>query len=258
MMRTLAVVSLLFALIVSIGCSGNRVRPDPRGAEPAADPGVPGPPPEVAEEEDENDPWEGINRKVFKFNAVVDKVLLKPVAKAYDKVMPDLAKKGVGNVFRNLGEPTVIVNDLLQGKFKQSLADTARFVANSTIGLLGLFDVATSMGLPRHQEDFGQTLAVWGVGDGPFVMLPFLGPRHLRDAGGFVADWYTDPVTYYDPEAERWGIRALGFIDTRAQLLTASSVLEQATDDEYLFLREAYRQKRLDLIHDGEVPAHLR
>lgn len=257
-MRALTVAPLLFILLLSVGCGGNRVRPAAAGADAAQGPTAPGMPPDFAEEEGENDPWEGINRKVFKFNTAVDKAVLKPVAKAYDKVMPELAKKGVGNVFRNLGEPTVIVNDLLQGKFKQSLADTARFVANSTIGLLGLFDVATSMGLPRHQEDFGQTLAVWGLGDGPFLMLPFLGPRNLRDTGGFVVDWYTDPVTYHDPEAERWGIRALGFIDTRAQLLTASSVLEQATDDEYLFLREAYRQKRLDLIHDGEVPAHLR
>lgn len=254
-MRALASIPLVFLLLLSVGCSGNRVRGD---APPADGAGGPGLPPDFAEDEGENDPWEGLNRKVYRFNTKVDKALIKPAAKAYDKVMPELAKKGVGNVFRNLAEPTVIVNDVLQGKFKQSLADTARFVANSTIGLLGLFDVATSMGLPRHQEDFGQTLAVWGVGDGPFVVLPFVGPRNLRDTGGFVVDWYTDPLTYHDPASEQWAARIVGVVNTRAQLLTASSVLEEATDDEYLFLREAYRQKRLDLIYDGEVPAHLR
>lgn len=218
----------------------------------AATPRAPGMPPE--EDEPDVDPFESFNRKMYSFNSAIDRAVLKPLAKAYDKVFPDFVQRGVANFFRNLLEPTVVVNDILQGKFKQSAADTGRFLINTTVGVAGLFDVATRVGLPRHQEDFGQTLAVWGAESGPYVVLPFLGPRTVRDSFGLTLDWYTDPITYIDPSETRYGVRALAVIDTRSQLLNASRVLEQATDDEYLFVREAYLQRRNSLIHDGNVP----
>lgn len=212
------------------------------------------PPPDFDEEFNDNDPFEAFNRKVYAFNDFLDRHILQPVARGYRRVTPEVVQRGIGNFFSNLFEPTVIINDLLQGKFKQSLADSGRFVLNSTVGLFGLFDVATGLGLEKHQEDFGQTLAVWGVPDGPFLVLPLLGPRNVRDTAGFVVDWYTDPVTYLEDSNARWSLRAVTYIDTRARLLGASRVLEEATDDPYLFLREAYRQRRQSLIYDGQPP----
>jgi phospholipid-binding lipoprotein MlaA len=206
------------------------------------------------EDEEDNDPFEGFNRAVYKFNDYFDRAILKPVAKGYDFITPNFIKKGISNVFRNLFEPTVIINDVLQGKFKQSASDTGRFVVNSTVGLLGLFDVAKHLNMPAHNEDFGQTLGVWGVKDGPYLVLPFFGPSSIRDGVGLVADWETDPVTYIEDNTARWGTRALRFVDTRAQYLGASEILEQAADDEYVFRREAYRQRRRNLVYDGNPP----
>lgn len=210
---------------------------------------------EIEEDEAEaqdTDPYESFNRKIYRFNSALDRAVLKPLAKGYDKLLPDAVQRSVGHFFRNLGEPTIIVNNLLQGKFEQSFAATARFLANSTLGLGGLFDVATKAGVPRQHEDFGQTLAVWGAEQGPYLVLPLLGPRTVRDSFGLVADWYTDPVTYIDNEPLRYGLRGTYLIDTRWQLMDASRVLEQATDDEYLFVREAYLQRRKSLIRDGK------
>lgn len=219
--------------------------------EPHAGPGMP---PDDDAEEIDTDPYESYNRKIYRFNSAIDRAVLKPVAKAYRKITPDFVEKGVANFFRNLGEPTVIVNDLLQAKGKQFAADTGRFIVNSTVGVLGLFDVASHIGLDKHDEDFGQTLAVWGAEDSPYFVLPFFGPRTIRDSFGLVGDWFTDPITYIKDSSVRYGVRAMATIDIRAQLLTASKVLEQASDDEYLFVREAYLQKRKQLIYDGNVP----
>ncbi len=208
-----------------------------------------------AEDEEENDPFESFNRAVYKFNDYLDRAILKPVAKGYNFITPTFIKTGISNVFRNLFEPTVIINDALQGKFKQSASDTGRFIVNSTVGVLGLFDVAKHLSMPAHNEDFGQTLGVWGVKEGPYLVLPFFGSSNIRDGVGLVADWNTDPVTYIQDNTARWGTWALRVVDTRAQLLGASSILEQATDDPYLFVREAYRQKRRNLIYDGHPPA---
>ena len=136
----------------------------------------------------EGDPFESYNRAMFSFNEGLDEYLLRPVAEGYDAVMPKPVKTGISNFFSNIGDLFVILNDLLQFKFKQAIEDTSRFIFNSTIGLYGLIDVATPMGLPKHDEDFGQTLATWGVGDGPYIVLPFFGPRTMRGTAGFVAE----------------------------------------------------------------------
>ena len=247
---------LIFLIAISIaGCA--TVKNEKSGenntkaeiVSPAASQGLP------AEDDEENDPFETFNRAVYTFNDYFDRAILKPVAKGYDFIMPSFIKTGISNLFRNLFEPTVIINDVLQGKFKQSASDTGRFVVNSTVGLLGLFDVAKHLNMPAHNEDFGQTLGVWGLKDGPYLVLPFFGPSSIRDGVGLVADWKTDPVYYIEDDTARWGTRALRFVDTRAQFLGASNILEQATDDPYLFVREAYRQKRRNLIYDGQPPA---
>ena len=231
-----------FFLIVLLACAGLLNACSTTGAERAA-------------ADDDNDPLEGFNRGVFAFNEGFDKYILKPVARGYDAVMHDDLKAIVTNVFSNLFMPTVVVNDLLQGKLQQSGQDAGRFVINTTIGFVGMFDAARDFGLPAHEEDFGQTLGVWGVGEGPYLVLPILGPRNIRDGVGWVADQFTYPLNYSDNNAVIWGGRALDIVDTRARFLPSDKVLEQAAgDDKYLFVREAYRQRRRNLIYDGNPP----
>jgi len=206
-------------------------------------------------EDGDRDPLIGWNRAVFRFNETADRWVIKPAAQGYDYVLPQPVQNAVSRFFANLDGPTVLINDLLQGKFKQSAADTGRFLINSTLGIAGLFDVAKPLGLPPNNEDFGQTLAVWGVGSGIYVVWPIVGPRDLRDSFGLLVDFATDPITYVDDPAVRWSAWALELVDTRANLLGAGDVLEQAGgDDKYLFLREAYRQRRHSLTHDGNPP----
>lgn len=201
------------------------------------------------------DPLEPYNRVMFKFNDQVDRAVLKPVAQGYRKVVPDRVRKSIGNFFLNLGEPTTVVNDVLQGKFPQAAHDTMRFVINSTFGVLGLFDLATPMGMERHEEDFGQTFSVWGVGRGPYLVLPFWGPSTLTDGVGLVpAMLYTDPRTTVSLETEeQYGLIVINAIDSRARLLGASKVVELQLDP-YVFRRESYLQRRIQLIHDGNPP----
>lgn len=203
----------------------------------------------------ENDPFEGFNRAMFTFNEKFDAWLLKPVAQIYDTLLPGLVKTGVSNVFRNLRQPSVILNDVLQGKVEAAMEDTSRLLLNSTVGLLGLFDVASEAGIPLRDEDFGQTLAVWGVGPGPYFVWPIIGPRTTRDTVGWVGDILTLPTTYIDDEAERWQAYGLELVDRRRLALPAEKVLEAAAgEDKYLFVREAYRQRRQYLIYDGRPP----
>lgn len=204
--------------------------------------------------EDVSDPLEPVNRAVDKFNDVVDRAAIKPIAKGYEYVVPAPARSSVTHFFGNLGEPGVIVNDFLQGKVKQGFADTGRLLVNSTIGVLGLFDPATQMGLTKHDEDLGQTFGHWGIGEGWYLVLPFLGPSNARDGIGLVGDYELDPLTHHDEVRERNGLAALRLIDTRAQLLSASTVRDTAALDPYLFTREAYRQHRWNRIHDGNPP----
>lgn len=205
--------------------------------------------------QDASDPLEPVNRAIYKFNDYFDRKVLKPVAKGYVKVVPGVARTGVRNFFNNLVEPITIVNDGLQGKGRQAASDTMRFGFNTVFGLLGLVDVSSGWGLPQHNEDFGQTFAVWGFGEGPYLVLPFLGPSNVRDGIGIAAAWKMQPVPYLveDP-ATRYGIYGLYFVSKRADLLSASKVLEAAAIDPYLQVREAYRQKRWNDIYDGNPP----
>lgn len=202
----------------------------------------------------EKDPFESYNRAMFSFNEKLDKYILKPVAEGYDKVMPDPVKNGVSNFFSNLGDIFVILNDILQFKFGQAMQDTSRFITNTTLGFFGLMDVATPIGLPKHDEDFGQTLGAWGVGDGPYIVWPIFGPSTARDTVGLVGDWQVDPVYKIDDNDARVGAVLLRTVDTRYNLLKASRVLDEAALDRYAFVRDAYLQLRRNRIHDGNPP----
>jgi phospholipid-binding lipoprotein MlaA len=201
------------------------------------------------------DPLEPFNRGVYEFNETVDKYVLKPVAQGYQFVLPQPVRMYVGNFFSNINDVTVLANNVLQGKFINALDDFARIVINTTLGLLGFLDIASEAGIAKQNEDFGQTLGVWGVADGPFIMLPFFGPSTARDTVGRVGDYFTDVVTYVDPTGTRNIYRGTRIVDTRAQLLDASKVFDAAALDPYEFLRDAYLQRRRNLIYDGKPPA---
>lgn len=200
--------------------------------------------------QDPRDPLEGFNRAVFAFNEVADGYVLKPVAKGYQYVTPAPVEQSIGNFFNNIGEIKSLGNDLLQGKPAGAWVDFSRFVINSTVGVLGLFDVATHIGLAREPEDFGQTLAVWGVGSGPYLMLPLLGPSTFRDGFGIAVDSFTSVEGTIDPERARYYMTAVDVIDTRASLLDSEELI---SGDRYSFLKDAYLQRRAFLINDGEM-----
>jgi phospholipid-binding lipoprotein MlaA len=204
---------------------------------------------------DPRDPWERYNRDMYRFNEAVDRSLFQPLARGYNAITPDLVNRGITNFFNNLEDVRSALNNLLQFKFGRALSDVGRVAVNSTAGLLGFMDVASNVNLPRYNEDFGQTLGSWGVASGPYVVLPFFGPSSVRDGVGVAVDWFTDPVILIDNEWLRWGMRALDIVDTRADLLYASRVLEQAALDPYSFIRDAYLQRRQDLVYDGNPPA---
>jgi phospholipid-binding lipoprotein MlaA len=214
---------------------------------------------------DPNDPFESYNRSIYNFNDGVDKYVLKPVAKGYDAITPDPVQKGISNFFSNLDDVLVIMNDLFQFKLAQAASDTGRIIINTTLGLFGLIDWASDLGLEKHNEDFGQTLGYWGVPSGPYFMLPLMGPSTIRDTSGLVVD-----STYFDPinkelhedfppprrESERaiWGMTALKTIDFRAKLLKAEKILDEAALDRYTYIREAYLQRRQSKVYDGNPP----
>jgi len=236
MTRTLRAGAAAIALIALAGCS-TMSNPDPR------------------------DPWEPLNRVTFDFNDGVDRAFFKPVAEGYRFVMPGPARAAVSNFFSNLNDPWVALNQLMQGKVRLAVDDFGRFVWNSTFGLLGLIDVATDMGLPKHREDFGQTLGVWGADFGPYVVIPILGPSSVRDGTGLIVDafaylpWQIPKWADFNHRVTwQWSLLGLDLIQTRASLLDASSVLEEAALDRYAFVRDAYFQRRRFLIYDGEPP----
>ncbi len=208
-----------------------------------------------------NDPLESVNRGVYKFNDVTDRALIKPVATAYKTVTPSPVRKGFSNFFNNLGSITSVVNNILQLKFANAFTEAGRFVINSTFGIAGFIDVAGMDNVPVHNEDFGQTLGHWGVGNGPYLVLPFLGPSTLRDTTGLVVDRVTtDPITYTHNIGEirlHNQLRAAQLIDKRAQLLDATDLLGTASLDPYAFTRDAYLQKRASDVQDGLVPIDL-
>ena len=201
------------------------------------------------------DPYEGYNRAMFKFNDTVDEYALKPAATAYRNVLPSFVQTGVNNFFSNLGDGWTTINDMLQGKGQQGLSDLSRFAINSTVGILGLFDVATPAGLPKHKEDFGQTLGTWGVPSGPYLVLPMLGPSTVRDTAALPVDIKGDIWGYKEPVYLRNTGTVIRTIDIRANLLDASSLLEDAALDRYEFIRDGFLQRRESQINDGESGA---
>jgi phospholipid-binding lipoprotein MlaA len=200
---------------------------------------------------DPSDPWESFNRGTFAVNDAIDGAVLKPVAQGYRAVTPGFLRAGVSNAFSNLGEPVSGVNALLQGKPKDALTTVGRFAVNTVFGIFGLWDVATPMGLEQKDEDFGQTLGVWGAGPGPYVVLPLFGPSSVRDAAGRLVDAPLSPTRYIDKEGVRLGLTVLGVVDTRTNLLEAEKVLDTAALDKYSFIRDAYSQRRASKVRDG-------
>ena len=200
------------------------------------------------------DPLEPFNRAVFAFNDTVDTAVIKPVAKGYRRVVPGILRTGISNFFSNLEDVWISVNDVLQGKFQQGVDDFGRVLFNSTFGIAGIFDFASELGFRKHNEDFGQTLGWWGVGSGAYLVLPILGPSTIRDGFGLLLDTQADLVFYIDGvpvHNSLYGTRAIG---NRANLLDASSVIEQAALDKYAFVRDAWLQRRRNLVYDGDPP----
>lgn len=208
----------------------------------------------VSETADPGDPWQGFNRKMYAFNDTLDHYVLRPVARAYKDFTPEPVDKGISNIFSNVNDVYVGLNDLLQAKFKQAGSDMGRFLVNSTLGVAGMFDWASGWGMEKHEEDFGQTLGYWGVNQGPYLVLPFFGPRTVRDTGGLVVDTASNPIGLAAPIAAVLPTGTVNTIDQRADLLKASEVVEEAALDPYIFTREAYLQKRRYLVYDGDPP----
>lgn len=199
------------------------------------------------------DPWEKLNRATYAFNDHFDKAIARPVTRTYMRAVPVHARTGIHNFIENLGEPVNIANDILQARGLQTLKDTGRFLINSTFGLLGFFDVATHVGLPEHDEDFGETLARWGVPSGPYLVLPILGPSTVRDAGGSYTDTYLNPVWSDMQVRYRNGAYVTEGIDIRAGLMKLNPTIDSAYDP-YAFMRDAYIQHRRYVIYDGNPP----
>ena len=199
------------------------------------------------------DTVEDVNRVFYNVNDTLDRHIMRPISENYADAMPKPVRGSVTHFFDNLGSANTALHSLLQGKFNRSFSDVSRFMINSTVGIGGLFDVASSMGFQRSQEDVGQTLAGWGVGQGPYLYLPLFGPNTARNSPDLVSSYFTNPLSYLSG-AFLFPVTALGLINTRANLLEASRFVEEAAIDPYSFTREAYLQQRRNLIHDGNPP----
>jgi len=228
------IAAILFALFLISGCSSV-----PEG------------------ERDPRDPWEGYNRAMTEFNEDFDKAIYKPIAKGYRAITPEPVDRGITNFFGNQLDLVSLLNNVLQAKFDSASDDLARVIVNTTLGLVGFIDVASELELPRHREDFGQTLGRWGVAQGPYFVWPILGPSTVRDSAGIVVGWYSTPVAYLDSSTWKWGLAILYAVDLRADLLDATDILKQAALDPYIFTRDAYLQKRLNDVYDGNPPLEL-
>lgn len=203
---------------------------------------------------DSRDPFEGFNRSMYGINQTVDEAVVRPVAQAYKSAVPEIVQTGVRNFFSNLGDIFISVNNLLQGKVIEAANDGLRFAVNSTIGGFGVLDWASEMGLEKHNEDFGQTFGRWGVGDGPYIVWPLFGSSTARDSVGSIIDTRVDPVRNHRPIAARNAMYLTRAVSRRADLLDASRILEEAALDKYVFERDAYLQRRRNLIYDGNPP----
>ena len=237
--RLSVIAALVLSVFVVAGCTTMPSDPDARAAYLEA-----------------SDPLEPLNRAIFSFNIGVDKAILRPLAAVYNTVLPDPVRDGVRNVLNNLRTPLVLANDILQGEIGRASKTVGRFLLNSTIGIGGLFDVASGLGFEFHDEDFGQTLAVWGIGEGPYLMLPILGPSNPRDAIGVVGEYFADPVVIWTNNTEReWlhytrtGVNA---VDSRSRNVGTLEELERTSLDFYAAVRSLYRQRRMDEIRNGE------
>jgi phospholipid-binding lipoprotein MlaA len=209
---------------------------------------------------DTNDPWAGWNRGAQTFNDNLDKAIIKPVAKGYQWITPEVVDEGITNFFSNINDIGVTLNSLLQFKFTQSGLDASRFLINTTAGVAGIFDVAKMIDLPKHNEDFGQTLGVWGIPSGSYLVLPFFGSSSPRDAVGLVGDALFNPLTYVSifggaaATAATVGSRALDVTNKRAQLMTTEKIIDEGAVDRYDFIKNSYKQNRDYLIYDGNPP----
>ena len=200
------------------------------------------------------DPLEPFNRAMFGFNDAIDGAVMKPVAKGYRAVLPGFVRTGVSNFFSNVEDVWIFVNDLLQGKFKRGVDDLGRVLFNTTFGVAGVFDFASEVGIRKNNEDFGQTLGSWGIGSGPYLVLPFLGPSTVRDGFAFLVDTQADLVWRIGDVPVRNSAVGVRFVGRRAELLDATSVIEEAALDKYAFVREAWLQRRRSLVYDGDPP----
>jgi phospholipid-binding lipoprotein MlaA len=206
-------------------------------------------------EQTPNDPWQTINRPIFGFNRDVDRAILKPIAQGYQKITPEPVNRGISHFFNNLHDVTSAVNHLLQFKLYRASSDVSRVAINSTVGALGFFDVATNIGIPSYNEDFGQTLGYWGLSAGPYMVLPFLGPSSLRDSLGLIGDYWLDPSTYLAHDNSYRALQAVRIIDQRADTLKMSAIFDQAALDPYSLARDTYLQQREHQVHDGTLPS---
>lgn len=203
------------------------------------------------------DPVEGFNRAMFAFNEGLDKVIIKPVATGYDAVLPAPVQTGVTNFFGNIADLFIGINNVLQGKVAAGFGDFGRVAINTTVGILGVIDVATNVGLEKHEEDFGQTFGRWGAGSGAYIVLPLFGSRDVRDTAGLVLDIAADPVANHGHVPTRNTALVLRFVNDRANLLPADKVIDEAALDKYSYVRDAYLQRRRSLIYDGNAPREL-
>jgi phospholipid-binding lipoprotein MlaA len=199
------------------------------------------------------DPFESFNRAMFSVNEKLD-IMVKPVAQGYDAVVPGPVRTGVGNFFGNVADVWTAINNLLQGKITEGATDVGRVLVNSTVGVAGLFDVASDLGLEKHSEDFGQTLGKWGVGTGPYLYWPFLGPKNLRDTLGFAVDISVDPIRRLHDAPVRNTLMSARVVDARASLLPAEKIIDEAAFDKYGYMRNAYFQIRRNDVYDGNPP----
>lgn len=200
------------------------------------------------------DPYESMNRSVFTFNDALDRAIVKPVAKGYQAALPSPVRGCITNFFSNVGDVFIGINNLLQGKVKDAGGDFCRVALNSTVGILGLFDVATDLGLPKHNEDFGQTFGRWGADAGPYLVLPVFGPSSVRDGAGFVMDSLTNPLRQVDDTAVRNSLVGTRIVDQRSELLSTTDTVDSLALDRYSFVRDAYLARRRSLVFDGNPP----
>lgn len=241
MKRFFATSLAAIALLITTGCA-TTAKPTETDAEPA-------------KFVSRVDPWENWNRKVFTFNDVVDTAVIRPVATAYEKVVPQLVRTGVTNFYGNFADAWSAVNNLLQGKLADGAQDVMRVGTNTLFGVGGLFDVATELGLDSQREDFGQTLGYWGFKSGPYIVWPLLGPSTVRESFALPLDRYVGPGLAVSDASSQYGFMFLGLLNERANLLPTSRMLDDMALDKYVFVRDAYLQRRRSLVHDGNEPA---